>query len=53
MNITVSLCDSCPSAEVDEMTISLLNIFDSRGMGFTLLKALIEHEVANTGKLHG
>jgi hypothetical protein len=35
---------------VDEMTISLLNIFDSRGLGFALLEALIEHEVDETGK---
>lgn len=32
------------------MTISLLNIFDSRGLGFVLLEALIEHEVEETGK---
>jgi len=32
------------------MTISLLNIFDSRGLGFVLLEALIEHEVDETGK---
>jgi len=33
------------------MTISLLNIFDSRGLGFVLLEALIEHEVDQTGKV--
>ncbi|RAL67213.1 hypothetical protein DID88_007988 [Monilinia fructigena] len=48
MTLTIALCDACPSMEVDEMTISLLNIFDSRGMGFTLLEALIEHEVEET-----
>ncbi|KAI9677299.1 MAG: Ras GTPase activating protein ira2 [Trizodia sp. TS-e1964] len=48
MNLAVALCDSCPSSCVDEMTMSLLNIFDSRGMGLSLLKALIEHEVAST-----
>jgi neurofibromin 1 len=42
------LCDCCPSSEVDELTVALLNIFDSRGLGLTLLKALIEQEVANT-----
>ena len=31
------------------MTISLLNIFDSRGLGFVLLEALIDHEVEETG----
>ncbi|KAK2628011.1 hypothetical protein QTJ16_002657 [Diplocarpon rosae] len=48
MNLTIALCDACPSMEVDEMTISLLNIFDSRGLGFQLLEALIEHEVEGT-----
>ncbi|KAI6248995.1 Neurofibromin [Erysiphe necator] len=48
MSLTIALCDSCPSNEVDEMTICFLNIFESRGQGFTLLEALIEHEVAET-----
>jgi neurofibromin 1 len=52
MALTISLCDACPSTEVDEMTISLLNIFDSRGLGFVLLEALIEHEVEETGMRH-
>jgi neurofibromin 1 len=47
--LTIALCDACPSTEVDEMTISLLNIFDSRGLGFVLLEALIDHEVEETG----
>jgi hypothetical protein len=51
MSVTIALCDACPSTEVDELTISLLNIFDSRGLGFGLLKALIEHEVEETGML--
>ena len=50
MALTIALCDACPSSEVDEMTISLLNIFDSRGLGFVLLEALIEHEVEETGE---
>lgn len=49
MTLTIALCDACPSTEVDELTISLLNIFDSRGMGFVLLQTLIEHEVEETG----
>jgi neurofibromin 1 len=52
MTLTTALCDACPSTEVDELTVSLLNIFDSRGLGFILLQALIEHEVNETGKLH-
>ncbi|KAL3421048.1 GTPase-activator protein for Ras-like GTPase [Phlyctema vagabunda] len=48
MALTIALSDACPSSEVDELTISLLNIFDSRGHGFILLEALIEHEVEQT-----
>ena len=50
MALTVALCDACPSTEVDELTMSLLNIFDSRGLGFVLLEHLIEHEVEKTGE---
>jgi hypothetical protein len=49
MPLTIALCDACPSTEVDEMTISLLNIFDSRGLGSFLLEGLIDHEVEQTG----
>lgn len=52
LQFALALCDSCPSSEVDEMSIALLNIFDSRGLGLTLLKELIEQEVANTGQFH-
>ena len=43
----------CPSHEVDELTISLLNIFETRGMSFVLLEALIKQEVEDTGMLVG
>lgn len=51
MALTVALCDACPSTEVDELTMSLLNIFDSRGLGFVLLQELIRHEVDGAGEL--
>ncbi|KAK6598855.1 GTPase-activator protein for Ras-like GTPase [Botrytis cinerea] len=38
MTLTIALCDACPSTEVDEMTISLLNIFDSRENEAELLR---------------
>ena len=39
----------CPSSEVDELTISLLTIFDHRGLSFELLEALIKQEIEDTG----
>ena len=41
----------CPSHEVDELTISLLNIFEARGMTFVLFEALIKQEIEETGGL--
>ncbi|KAK3386913.1 hypothetical protein B0H63DRAFT_468596 [Podospora didyma] len=38
----------CPSHEVDELTISLLNIFETRGQSFVLLEALIRQEIEDT-----
>ena len=38
----------CPSHEVDELTISLLNIFEARGKSFVLLEALIKQEIEET-----
>lgn len=39
----------CPGHEVDELTISLLNIFEARSLSFVLLEALIKQEVEDTG----
>lgn len=39
----------CPSHEVDELTISLLNIYESRGSCYVLLEALIKQEIEETG----
>jgi neurofibromin 1 len=41
----------CPIHEVDELTISLLNIFEARGSSFVLLEALIKQEIKETGGL--
>ncbi|KAK4165082.1 putative inhibitory regulator protein IRA1/2, partial [Cladorrhinum sp. PSN259] len=43
-----ALSSVCPSHEVDELTISLLNIFEARGKSFVLLEALIKQEVEDT-----
>jgi neurofibromin 1 len=39
----------CPGHEVDELTISLLNIFETRGLSLVLLEALIKQEIDETG----
>jgi neurofibromin 1 len=39
----------CPGSEVDELTVSLLNIFEARGLSFDILEALIKQEIEETG----
>lgn len=40
----------CPSTEVDELTISLLTVFEQRGLIFDLFEALIRAEIEQTGE---
>ncbi|KAH8888166.1 hypothetical protein GQ53DRAFT_871677 [Thozetella sp. PMI_491] len=47
-NIAVAMAAICPSNEVDELTISLLNIYETRGLSFVLIEALIKQEVEDT-----
>ncbi|KAK9779340.1 putative GTPase-activator protein for ras-like GTPase [Seiridium cardinale] len=46
--LAVAIATVCPSNEVDELTISLLNIFESRGMAFDLMEGLIRQEIEET-----
>ncbi|KAI0484610.1 GTPase [Xylariaceae sp. FL0804] len=46
--LAVAISIVCPSSEADELTISLLNIFESRGLTFELMEALIKQEIQDT-----
>ncbi|RYP71987.1 hypothetical protein DL771_004456 [Monosporascus sp. 5C6A] len=48
MSLAVAISSVCPSNEVDELTISLLNVFESRGLTFELIEALIRQEIEET-----
>ncbi|KAL7624760.1 Ras GTPase activating protein ira2 [Parahypoxylon ruwenzoriense] len=48
MNLAVAISTVCPSSEVEELTISMLNIFESRGLIFDLMEALIKQEIEET-----
>lgn len=48
MSLALAMSSECPSSEVDELTVSLLNVFESHGLGFALLEALVKHEVEET-----
>lgn len=50
LSLAKAMAAVCPSHEVDELTISLLNIFEARGQSFVLLEALIKQEIEETGR---
>lgn len=49
LNVTLSLCDTCSSIDIDDVANVLLTCFASRNKTMVLLKAVIEKEVENTG----
>ncbi|KAI0202508.1 GTPase [Astrocystis sublimbata] len=48
MNLVTAISTACPSSEVEELTVCLLNIFESRGRAFELMEALIKQEIEDT-----
>ncbi|KAI8301808.1 GTPase-activator protein for Ras-like GTPase [Colletotrichum sp. SAR11_240] len=48
MTLVAAMSAVCPSSEVDELTISLLTIFEHRGLSFELLEVLIKQEIEET-----
>jgi len=52
MTLAAAVSAVCPSGEVDELTISLLTIFEHRGLSFELLETLIKQEIEETGQLY-
>ncbi|KAH8162171.1 hypothetical protein CIB48_g6067 [Xylaria polymorpha] len=48
MTLVTAISTACPSSEVEELTVSLLNIFESRGRAFELMEALIKQEIEDT-----
>ncbi|KAI1278536.1 GTPase [Xylaria sp. FL0933] len=48
LGLVTAISTACPSSEVEELTVSLLNIFESRGLVFDLMEALIKQEIEDT-----
>ncbi|KAJ6460124.1 hypothetical protein C8R47DRAFT_1161242 [Mycena vitilis] len=48
MVLVMAICETCPPAEVEMMISVLLNLFDTRGSLMTLLKHMIDREIAHT-----
>jgi hypothetical protein len=49
MSLAAAMAAVCPGHEVDELTVSLLNIFEKRGLSFVLIEKLIKQEIEDTG----
>jgi hypothetical protein len=49
MVLALTICDICPVSEVDMMISVLLNVFNTRASLLSLMKAMIEKEVATCG----
>lgn len=52
MSLVIAISTACPSGEVEELTVALLNVFECRGLTFKLMEALIKQEIEDTGMLH-
>lgn len=48
MVLVMAICETCPPAEVEIMISVMLNLFDTRGSLMTLLKHMIDREIAHT-----
>ncbi|KAF8645481.1 hypothetical protein AX16_007766 [Volvariella volvacea WC 439] len=48
MTVALAICEVCPPSEVEMMISVLLNIFDTRQSLMSLIKLMIEREVAQT-----
>ncbi|KAI1428452.1 GTPase [Xylaria sp. FL1777] len=48
MGLVTAISTACPSSEVEELTVALLNIFEFRGLAFELMEALIKQEIEDT-----
>ncbi|KAL6887139.1 hypothetical protein GGI43DRAFT_426134 [Trichoderma evansii] len=48
LSFSTSMSAICPSTDVDELTISLLTVFEQRGLIFELFEALIRAEIEQT-----
>lgn len=48
MSLALSVSSVCPGSEVEELTISLLNVFETRGKLFNLIEALVKQEIEQT-----
>jgi hypothetical protein len=51
MVLPMAICEICPAVEADVMISVLLNLFDTRTSLMTLLKLMIDREIAHTGRL--
>ena len=48
--LAVAICETCPPDEADFIVPIMLNLFDTRALLLSLLKMLVDREIARAGK---
>lgn len=48
LSLAVAMSSICPGAEIDELAVCLLTVFEQRGLTFDLFEALIKEEIDQT-----
>jgi neurofibromin 1 len=49
MVLAMAMCETCPPSDVETIISVLLNLFDTRPSLMSLLKLMIDREIAHTG----
>lgn len=50
--LAIAACEACPSSETDEFLPVVFRLFESNGSVLSLMKGLVEREVAQTSESH-
>ena len=49
MILILAICETCPPSDVDTMIPIILNLCENRASIISLLKAIVEREIKDTG----
>ncbi len=49
--VCVAICEVCPASDVDSLASIFLNLYESKGKGLELVKAIVTREIENTQRV--